>query len=89
MHYNIHRRNTNQQWFSCTNPAEGIFDTINYHCSSNTLMWIEYKRSKGGVISEQQLKWYHMLQDCGQQAYVINSLKLLKEKYHGRSPISK
>jgi len=27
-----------------------------------------------------------MLQDCGQQAYVINSLKLLKEKLSWEEP---
>lgn len=61
------------------NPCKGIPDSIAFHPATNRLIWIEYKRSKGGLVSEEQVQWHKLLDVCGQEIYVINSLKLLEE----------
>lgn len=60
------------------NPAKGIPDCVAFHPESGKMIWIEYKRSHGGLISEDQKIWHDLLRICGQKIYVINSLKSLK-----------
>lgn len=62
-----------------TNPAKGIPDTINFHPGTKRLVWIEYKKSHGGVISQEQKEWHNLLTHCGCEVWVVNSLKILKE----------
>lgn len=63
-----------------TNPSKGIPDCICFHTKTNKMMWIEFKKSKGGIISQEQKDWHNLLRNSGQVVYVINSLSLLKEK---------
>lgn len=62
-----------------TNPAKGIPDSINFHIGTKRLVWIEYKKSHNGVISQEQKEWHNLLITCGCEVWVVNSLKCLKE----------
>jgi len=62
------------------NPAKGIPDYICFHPETKRTIWIEFKKSKGGLVSDEQQMWHKLLAQCSQEIYVINSLELLKEK---------
>lgn len=61
------------------NPAKGIPDSINFHIGNKRMVFIEYKKSHGGVISQEQKEWHNLLKHCGCEIWVVNSLKCLKE----------
>jgi hypothetical protein len=63
-----------------TNPAKGIPDCLILHISLKKLIWVEYKKSKGGILSPEQRAWHKSLGDVGQTVIVVNSLKSLKEQ---------
>jgi hypothetical protein len=65
-----------------TNPCKGICDAICFHMTKNKLIWIEYKKSHGGIISADQEYWHKSLRECGQIVFVVNSLESLKEQYN-------
>lgn len=65
--------------FRATNPSKGIPDSINFHTGTKRTVWIEYKKSHGGVISSEQKAWHNILKHCGCEVWVVNSLKCLKE----------
>lgn len=62
-----------------TNPAKGIPDSINFHVGTKRMVFIEYKKSHGGILSPEQKEWHNLLSHCGCEIWLINSLKLLKE----------
>ena len=62
------------------NPAKGIPDCIAFHLETKRVIWIEYKKSHGGVVSSEQKTWHQLLKTCGQEIFIINSKKLLEEK---------
>lgn len=61
------------------NPAKGIPDCIAFNKKTGKMIWIEYKKSKGGIISDEQNEWHKLLRIAGHTVHIINSLKLLKE----------
>jgi len=61
-----------------TNPAKGIPDSINFH-TNGQILWIEYKKKEGGIISDDQRIWHNTLRRGGYHCIVISSLKELKE----------
>lgn len=61
------------------NPAKGIPDCVAFHPPTKRMIWIEYKKSKGGMISQEQEAWHLLLKTCKQEIFVINSKKLLEE----------
>ncbi len=63
-----------------TNPCKGIPDCIAFNMKLNKVIWIEYKKSKGGIVSSEQEYWHNMLKHCGSTIFVVNSLKSLKEQ---------
>ncbi len=63
-----------------TNPCKGIPDSLVFNIEKNRMIWIEYKKSKGGLVSTEQRLWHVMLKQCGQTVLVVNSLKSLKEQ---------
>jgi len=60
------------------NPASGIPDSINFH-SDGRILWIEYKKEGGGVLSDMQRIWHNSLRKGGYEVIVISDLKQLKE----------
>lgn len=62
-----------------TNPAAGIPDSIAFHIGDKRVLFIEYKKSKGGLMSQDQKEWHDLLRHCKQKVLVINSLESLKE----------
>ncbi len=44
------------------------------------MIWIEYKKSKGGVISFEQESWHILLKNSNQEIYIVTSLQSLKEQ---------
>ncbi len=63
-----------------TNPAKGIPDCLIFNLSLKELIWVEFKRTKGGKVSPEQEMWHKMLRNCGQAVIIVNSLKSLKEQ---------
>lgn len=63
-----------------TNPCKGIPDCIAFHLQTNKTIWIEYKKSHGGLISPEQDYWHKMLRHCGSTVFVVNSLSSLKDQ---------
>lgn len=63
-----------------TNPCKGIPDCIAFNIFQNRVIWIEYKKSKGGIISPEQEQWHYQLKRCGQTLFVVTSLESLKEQ---------
>lgn len=62
------------------NPLKGFPDTIvmaPYLKESKRFALIEYKKSHGGVLSQEQLNWHAELKACGIKVFVINSVKQL------------
>ncbi len=59
------------------NPAKGIPDSMNFH-NSGRILWIEYKSSTGGIISDDQRIWHNSLRRGGYEVIVIHSLDALK-----------
>ncbi len=64
-----------------TNPCKGIPDCIVISPTLKKLVWIEYKRSDGGVLSYDQQIWHKRLEHGSQTVLVVNSLKSLKEQF--------
>jgi hypothetical protein len=62
------------------NPAKGIPDFICFHIESKKMVWIEFKKSKGGLISQEQTTWHKLLELCGQKVIIVNSLSKLMEE---------
>lgn len=63
-----------------TNPCKGIPDCIAFNTQLKKIIWIEYKKSKGGIISYEQEVWHSMLRTCGEEVYVVTSLQSLKDQ---------
>lgn len=63
-----------------TNPCKGIPDCIAFHLQSGRMIWIEYKKSKGGIVSIEQQEWHRQLKRCGQTIFIVTSLESLKEQ---------
>jgi len=63
-----------------TNPCKGIPDCIAINRKLGKVIWIEYKKSHGGIVSTDQEYWHKMLRAGGQIVFVVNSLKSLKEQ---------
>lgn len=63
-----------------TNPAAGIPDCIAFHIVTKRVLFIEYKKSKGGILSQDQKEWHDLLRHCSQTILIINSLESLKER---------
>lgn len=61
------------------NPAKGIPDCIVFLKNHSKKIWIEWKKSHGGIISPEQQEWHRDLRACGEYVYVISSLEQLKE----------
>lgn len=66
-----------------TNPCKGIPDCIAFNIIQNKTIWIEYKKSKGGIISPEQAEWHFHLKRCGQTVFIVTSLESLKEQLNG------
>lgn len=66
-----------------TNPAKGIPDSIAFHVKERRMVWIEYKKSKGGILSSEQIEWHNLLKHCGSEVWVINSIHTLEEHLNG------
>lgn len=62
------------------NPAKGIPDSLNFHIETKRMLWIEYKREKGGKVSPEQAIWHLYLRTCGQIVFVVNSVESLKKQ---------
>ena len=63
-----------------TNPAKGIPDTINFHLATNRTVWIEYKKTHGGLVSPEQEMWHKLISQCGGVVLIVNSLDSLKSQ---------
>lgn len=64
------------------NPSRGIPDYICFNTKLKKMLWIEFKKSKGGLVSSDQAIWHKLIELCGGFVFVINSLSLLKEKLY-------
>ncbi len=62
------------------NPAKGIPDKIFFNFSKKKLIWIEFKKSHSGIVSNEQKAWHMMLRHCGQTVFLVNSLESLIEQ---------
>jgi hypothetical protein len=62
------------------NPAKGIPDCIATHKEFEKLVWIEWKKSHGGKLSEFQIEFHERLKHCKQLVFVVNSLDSLKKQ---------
>jgi hypothetical protein len=62
------------------NPAKGIPDCIATHKEFEKLIWIEWKKSHGGKLSEFQINFHERLKICKQLVFVVNSLNSLKQQ---------
>ena len=69
------------------NPAKGIPDCIAFHISSHRLIWIEYKKSKGGIISPEQQAWHNLLDVCKQEILIISSKEQLEVVLNKTNPV--
>lgn len=66
------------------NPIKGFPDTIvmnPYTYLDKRFCLIEYKKSHGGVLSQEQINWHAELDACGVKVFVINSLEELKAQF--------
>ena len=55
------------------NPCKGIPDSIIFIPKHSQIIWVEWKKSHGGIISQEQAQWHKDLRSCGQMVYVISS----------------
>lgn len=62
------------------NPCKGIPDCLAFHVPTQTFLWIEFKKSSGGILSQEQIAFHALLRSCGQIVFVINSLESLKKQ---------
>lgn len=60
------------------NPVKGIPDTILYHPGLGKIVWLEYKRTVGGIVSDHQQQWHDRLRAGGHTVWLVNSLDSLK-----------
>lgn len=65
-----------------TNPCKGIPDRICFHQQTGKMLWIEFKKSHGGIISPEQQYWHTQLRKAGCVVFLVNSLESLKEQYN-------
>lgn len=63
-----------------SNPCKGIPDCIAFNPTLRKLLWIEYKKEEGGVLSTEQKIWHERLKRTDQLIFVVNSLKSLKQQ---------
>lgn len=63
-----------------TNPCKGIPDCIAMNMKLHLTIWIEYKKSHGGILSYEQQVWHKLLRLSGQTVFVVNSVASLKEQ---------
>lgn len=66
--------------FRGKNPAKGIPDKIFFNFSKKKLIWIEFKKSHAGIVSNEQKAWHMMLRHCGQIVFLVASLESLIEQ---------
>jgi hypothetical protein len=67
-----------------TNPLKGFPDTIvtnPFAPKGKRLFYVEYKKSSGGVISQEQLNWHALLKACNHKVFVINDIEKLKVEF--------
>ena len=62
------------------NPAKGIPDCICF--KAETMVYIEWKKSHGGILSVEQQEWHSDLRRCNQIVFVITSLEQLKKEFN-------
>ena len=60
-----------------TNPAKGVPDKLFFNIKLKRKIWVEFKKTVGGIISPEQQWWHDMLRLCGDEVYVVNSLESL------------
>ena len=66
-----------------TNPSKGIPDCLVFIPKFTSIIWIEWKKSHGGILSPEQTQWHKDLRFCGQFVYTISSIEQLKEEMKG------
>lgn len=64
-----------------SNEAEGIPDRIVFDPKNKRLIWIEFKRNKGGKLSPSQQNWISWLQSCNNKVIIACSLKHLQSEW--------
>jgi hypothetical protein len=68
------------------NPLKGFPDTIvtnPFTTEGKRIFFIEYKKSHGGILAQEQLNWHDLLQVCGLTVFVISSLEQAKQEIGG------
>ena len=60
-----------------TNPLKGFPDCIALHPELGTMVLLEFKKTKGGILSPEQKEFHALLKQCGITVWVINSKELL------------
>jgi len=63
-----------------TNPCKGIPDCLAFNDKESVMIWIEYKREEGGIVSPEQKAWHFMLRACGQIVCIVNNIESLKKQ---------
>lgn len=63
-----------------TNPMKGHPDCLAFNLKKKQMIYIEWKKSSGGVISQEQLNFQAWLRHCGRTVLVVSSLDNLKEE---------
>ena len=69
-----------------SNPIKGFPDTIvmnPFAKETKRFVLIEYKKSHGGILSQEQINWHAELRACGITVFVINSVNQLMEEFIG------
>ncbi len=64
-----------------TNPLKGFPDTIVAKPSApkgKKMFYVEYKKSQGGIVSQEQLNWHALLEACEFKVFIISSLEQAK-----------
>jgi hypothetical protein len=62
------------------NPAKGIPDKIFFNFSKHKMIWVEFKKSHSGIVSNEQKAWHVLLKHCSQTVFLVNSLDSLIEQ---------
>jgi hypothetical protein len=67
------------------NPIKGFPDTIvmnPFAKSGKKFLLVEYKKSHGGILSQEQLNWHAELKACEIKVFACNSLNSLIEQFN-------
>jgi hypothetical protein len=63
-----------------TNPLKGFPDAMCFHLDTKRFLLIEFKKTVGGKLSDDQIYFHKLLRHVGLTVIVVNSLKSLKEQ---------